>query len=295
MKKIKHLLTFIVLFLSFTVQDGHAESVKEYKRIVSLMPSATEILFAIGAGDRVVGVTRYCRFPPEVQNLPQVGGIMDTNYEMVFQLQPDLVVLTNDGEEQQQKMDAMGFETLAIETKNIPGIMDSIRRVGAKVGKEREAEKVANAIQNKMDEVREKTKDLPKPKVMITYLRPLGEGSIREVYIAGNKTYFDKIIEAAGGVNAFQGVELVVSPIVTPEGILEMNPDVIIELIGSLDQTPYAVDEVKKDWDMLPELNAYQNGRIHIFSKPYVSLPGPRLVKVIEDIARVIHPEVDWN
>lgn len=268
---------------------------KEYQRIVSLMPSVTEILFALDVGERVIGVTRYCKYPPEAQQKAIVGGILDTNFEMLYTLKPDLIILTASENEQKVKLESLGFPIMEVEARNLWKILESIEEIGAVVGREQKAKEIVDGIKAKIALIRSKTRDLPKPKVMITYLRPFGEGNIREVYIAGNRTFFNDILEILGAVNAYQSSISITSPIVSAEGILHMDPDIIIEVMNQLDNTPYTVEDVKKDWDSLSQLRAYKNDRIYIIDEPYIDIPGPRLGQVLDDLARVIHPEVKWE
>lgn len=268
---------------------------EEFKKVISMSPSVTELIYALDAQDQLIGVTRYCIYPPEAQEKTVVGGLLDVNYEVIYSLNPDLVILQDSAGDQQQRFDNMGVKTLQVETRRLEDVISSIDQVGAVLGKKEAADKIANNIKSKIAEVRAKTKDLPKPRVLMTYLRPLGEGAIKEVYIAGNHTYFNDLIEIAGGVNAYQGPAMITSPIVTPEGILRINPDIIIEIMSGALESKYTPESLKKDWEMLPQLDAFKNDKIFIFQQYYISIPGPRIAQALMDIARVVHPEVKWE
>jgi len=266
-----------------------------YQRIVSLLPSITEVLFALDQGDKVVGVTRYCKYPPEARQRAKVGGILDTGFETVYHLDPDLVILEESAGDHKEKLDKMGLKTLAVDTRSVSSILESIRVIGDVLGCPEKALAVTTKIQQRIDYLQLKTKDLPRPRVLITYLRPVGEGTIREVYIAGNHTYFNDLIEMVGGVNVYRGSDLITSPVVSAEGILRMNPDVIVEVINMLDEVKVSKEEVLNDWKMLPELDAYKNHRIYVLNQPYIGIPGPRLAQALEDLARVVHPGLNWD
>mgnify|MGYP001612982990 CR=1 FL=1 len=266
-----------------------------YQRIVSLLPSITEILFTLGQGDKVVGVTRYCKHPPEAQQKTIVGGILDTGFETVYHLNPDLVLMEETAMDQKEKLDKMGFKTLTLDTRSVDGILGSIRVLGDVLQCQEKASTIIANIRGKIEYVQSKTKGLPKTRVLVTYLRPVGEGTIREVYIAGNRTYFNDLIEIAGGKNVYEGPDLITSPVVSAEGILRMDPDVIIEVINMLDDVNVTEQQVLDDWKMLPELKAYKNNRIHVFNQPYIGIPGPRIALAVEDFARVVHPEINWG
>jgi len=287
---------FILLFLvtSLTVCCAEAEQ-KSYQRIVSMLPSITEILFALDVGDQVVGVTRYCDYPPEARKKAKVGGILDTNYEVLFHMNPDLVLVGATNSDQKQRVEDMGIEVVELETKSIEGVLDSIRILGAMLNRQKQAASIAAMIEEKIKEIQSKTKDLPKPRVLITFLRSFGEGIIRDVYVAGNDTYFNDVMEVVGSVNAYEGPDFITSPVVSAEGIFRMNPDVIIELLTTLKDTKYSKEDVLRDWNMLSGLKAYQSKKIHIFSEKYLGIPGPRLVQTLETVVRVIHPDIDWD
>lgn len=266
-----------------------------YQRVVSLLPSITEILFALDQGDKVIGVTRYCKYPPEARQKAKVGGILDTSFETVCHLNPDLVILEASARDNQEKLEQMGLKTLAVDTRSVSSILESIRVIGDVLGCPEKASAVTTRIRQRIDYIQSKTGNLSRPRVLITYLRPVGEGIIREVYIAGNHTYFNDLIEMVGGTNVYQGSDLITSPVVSAEGILRMNPDVIVEVINMLDEVKVSKEAVLDDWEMLPELDAYKNRRIHVLNQPYIGIPGPRLAQALEDLARVVHPELNWD
>jgi iron complex transport system substrate-binding protein len=291
MKKIILILTVSLFFTS----RAFAQAPQEYHRVVSLLPSITEILFAIGAQDQVVGVTKFCKYPPEAQKKTIIGGLLDTNYEIIYRLKPDLVIVATEQGDQKEKLESMGFNIAEVETRSVQKIMESIGQLGKLLGHEQGAQKVVESIQNKIDTIKEKTKDLPKPKVMVTFLRPVGEKTIRDVYIAGTFTYFKDLLDLVGAVNAFQGTDMITSPILSAEGILRLDPDVIIEVMPTLKESKLTKQDALEDWVMLSQLKAYKNKRIYIISESYADIPGPRLVNMLDDMARYTHPEVDWS
>jgi len=266
-----------------------------YQRVISFLPSVTETLYALGVEDKIVGVTRYCKFPPQAQQKPNIGGLMDISYETIYNLEPDLLILSTTADEQWTILNKMGFNLLEVETRSVGGILESIMIIGQALGQEKEAEALTAAVKERIEYVNEKTKNLSRPKVLITYLRPYDEGGIRDVYIAGNNTYFNDLLEMAGGENAYQGPGLITSPIISVEGILDMDPDVIVEVTSRLNESFLSPEELLDDWDAVPQLKAYKNNRIYVLDQPYVGIPGPRLGQTLEDMARVVHPEADWD
>ena len=295
---IKHLLVvalaIILGWIPLSAESNDAEP-KEYKRIVSLLPSVTEVLFALNLESSIVGVTRYCTYPPEAQEKPKVGGFIDVSYESLYSLNPDLVIIQTNSEGQVEKFNEMGIETLQIETRSVDGILESIGKIGVKLNRNDEAKEIIERITGTINSVKNAVEGLDRPSVLVTYYRNVGEGVINEVYIAGNHTYYNELIKIAGGVNAYQGTDFVTSPIITPEGLLSMNPDIIIELMSMINISNVSPDQVLKDWEMLSDLKAYQNKNIYIFNESYSGLPGPRLDMALTDIAHFIHPNLDWK
>lgn len=285
-----------VILLSCTwISLSYAQSGPGPQRIVSTLPSSTEMLFAVGAGDQVVGVTRFCKFPPEAQEKTIIGGLLDINYEIIYSLNPDLAVIQAGEGENKTMFEKMKIPVLEIETRSMDGIIKSIRDIGAAVGRIKEAEEVAGNIERKIQFIEDKVSALNKPRVLVTFLRPVGDGEIHDVYIAGNHTFFNDVIKIAGGQNAYEGYRVVTSPVVNAEGIIQMNPDVIIELMGDLPQKDFSVEQALKDWGMLSDLSAYKNKRIYIMDKQYAGIPGPRITMTLDEVARYVHPETHWG
>lgn len=267
---------------------------EKFERIVSLAPSITETLYALGCGNKVVGVTQYCKFPPEATLKPKVGGLLDTNFESIYKLDPDLVILLSTDVTQKPQFDKMFLATLEVGTNSIEEVLDGIRLIGITLKKKDEAQVLIDGIQEKIKIVRMKTQHLAKPKVLIVFWRAMGEGTVREAYIAGSDKFHNQLIEYAGGQNAYQAAHPVISPLVSAEGILKMDPDFIIEVMSVDEMSGLSNEEVIKDWGNLSVLKAYQHKHIFILNKSYMGIPGPRFVNVIEDIAQAIHPEIKW-
>ena len=136
------------------------------------------------------------------------------------------------------------------------------------------------------------TSGLAKPRVVLSAGRSLGSEGLQEVYIAGKNQWYDEIIEMAGGTNAFED-EMVQFPAVTAEGLLRLDPDVIIEMAHDLSTTGRTAQDVANEWKSLPDLRAVKDGRIYVLGADYVTIPGPRFINVLEDVAKALHPEIE--
>ena len=242
----------------------------------------------------MVGVTRYCEYPPEVKDKPRIGGYYDPNFEAILALKPDLVVMLEEHEQSLPGFEKLKLETLVVSHKTIEGIIESFRTIGRVCGKGPEGRRMAYEYENRLRRIHEKTRLLPRPRVLLALDRTFGRGHLADVYIVGADDYFDRIIELAGGQNAYQqrGVRY---PVVSPEGILWLNPDVIVDLVPKsvLEQTDRKT--IVADWNELAGVEAVKNQRVLVFDQDYDFVPGPRFIRLVEDLARVLHPEVKWE
>jgi len=259
-----------------------------------MAPSITETLYALGLSDRLIGVTRYCQYPSEVRTLPKVGGFLDPNFEAIIALRPDLVILL-----EEHKRSLPGFQKLALETKvvchkTIKGVIDSLHSIASICGEEARGRKMADDIQSRLDRIGEKTARAKRPKVMIAVDRIQGSGGLVDVYIAGADDYFDTMIELAGGENVYRQGSIRF-PVVSTEGVMRMNPDVIVDLVSGLDQNHFQSEGNLADWQSLANVEAVKQHRVYAFNRDYATVPGPRFIRFVEDLARLLHPEIDWN
>jgi iron complex transport system substrate-binding protein len=265
------------------------------RRIVSLAPSITETIYALGRGDRLVGVTRYCDYPPEALELPRVGGYLDPNYEAIIDKHPDLVITLGASEHGRVRraLADMGVELMTVRQDSVEGILDSLTPLGRACGAPAAAERMAADLRARMAVVAEATRGRPRRRVLISFGRSMGSGGIKEVYVAGKDGFYDRLIELAGGVNAYAR-KVPRYPEVSVEGLLDMAPDVIIDLVPEMDRRGLSRETVMAEWAALSELEAVKRGRVHILTGDYVDVPGPRFILLLEDIARLVHPEVAW-
>ena len=256
--------------------------------VVCLAPSLTETVFALGAGERVVGVTRYCTYPPEVCSRPEVGGYFDPNYEAILRLHPDLVLTLEEHVDVRERLAAAGVNVFAVNHKTIDGILDSITALGDVLALPDAARRLADELAARVDAVRRAGEGQPRPRVLIVVDRAVGSGLPGKMYICGRDTFFDPMIRWAGGENAYQG-PAIAYPVVTPEGLLSMDPEVIIDLVPA-NTRPETLLAARADWDALPSLRALSTDRVHVWNEDYTMVPGPRFILALERLAEVLHP-----
>ena len=265
-----------------------------YTRIVSLAPSITEALYALDLGERVVGVTNFCDYPPAAKTKPKVGGIIDTNYEAIMQLQSDLVVLYPVHRDAQERLKELDLRTLTVDCRTLDGILESIDIIGKACHVPERSDALLEDIHARMNAIRARTEGLERPTVLISAGRSKEGTAVGEVYAAGRGQWYDDIIHIAGGENVFTEDGLPF-PTVTGEGLVRLNPDVIIEMAPADASGSRTPEEIAAQWDVLPEITAVRDGRVYVLDGDYTTIPGPRMVRTIEDLARVLHPEIDWT
>lgn len=273
-------------------EGAHAD--ERCDRIVSLSPSTTETLFLLGLGERVVGVTRFCSYPLEAKEKQKVGGYFDPNYEAIASLEPDVVILLPEQERVRVFLDELGIRHFTVNNKTVSDILDAIRTIGERCGAGHEAHGVIAGIEARMQRIRSMTEDLMKPRVLIAVERTVESGSLRDVYVAGTATHYDELIRAAGGVNAYGG-KAQEYPLLGVEGVIHCNPDVIIDIRPLLEPGGTDIAGAVREWETVSAVNAVKNGRVFVLADWYAVVPGPRFIELLEEMARIIHPEIDWD
>jgi iron complex transport system substrate-binding protein len=257
-------------------------------RIISLSPNTTEILAGLGAFDRVVAVSDYCTYPPEVSKLPRVGGWNNPNMEQIAALRPDLVVFA-DAQAQfvKDKVEALGARTLAVPGRTLEDVYAAIEQTGRATGDEEAARRLAAETRAGVETVRLTTEKLPRRRVLCVVDRV--PGTLRDIYTAAEGSFLAQLIEAAGG-------EPVSSPSGTgwgkmqKEAVVALDPDVILDLMmhkegGSFDEDTLAV------WKELPGLRAIREGRVYPVRDETALHPSQFVADTARKFAEVIHPE----
>ncbi len=264
------------------------------KRIVSMAPSLTEVLFALGLGEAVVGVTRYCDYPPEAKTKSPVGGFLDPNYEAILSLVPDLVVLLQEQGEAEKYLAEMGLSTLTLNHSSVTGIINSIAAIGEACGAADKARHLVNDLEARIARVRAKTAELPRARVMVAVGRNLNETSLGNIYISGRDGFYDQLLELAGGTNVYRR-RTIALPAISAEGIQNLNPQVIIDIAPAVGQAVRQAGNPIRAWEFAAGVDAVKNHRVYIFGESYGVRPGPRFILLLEQMARVLHPDLDWD
>jgi iron complex transport system substrate-binding protein len=254
----------------------------DYSRIISMAPGVTESLFALGLGDRVVGVTDYCDYPAQALTKPKVGGLYNMNFEAILRQGSDLVICYPEHASKHGSLRELGLNLLVVKHKSISDILDYIATIGRVCSVESVSMALLKDIRMRIDRVKQTRSQ--GPKVLICIGHDMESATIEDAYFVGIGGFFNEMIELTGGMNAYQGT--VPFPVISAEGILSLNPDIIIDMTPDLVQ-----DEafVHTQWQSLGRLKAVQHQRVHVFTDDFVVIPGPRLILTLEEIAQVMN------
>ncbi|MEJ2188679.1 MAG: helical backbone metal receptor [Acidobacteriota bacterium] len=289
------LLAGVVLGAACRPQNVERQEVREVPtRIVSMAPSLTESLFALGVGDRVVGRTRYCSFPPEVAEIPEIGGHLDPNIEAIIALRPDLVFTIPSSGEAEARLRSLGIRVLPVDQHDVAAVLKSVTVLAEACGVPERGVALRARLEQKLETVRRAVQRRPRPRVVVVVGRELGEGAVRSVWAAGPETFYEDVVGIAGGVNAVTP-GLVRYPEISREGLVALDPDVILDVVSGLDKRGLDAEEVRADWSELGELRAVREDKVCVLVGDAMVVPGPRLPELVNAVAKALHPELAWE
>jgi len=270
-----------------TLTDSRGQEVqvpREVKRIVSLAPSNTEILFALGLGDRVVGVTTLCDYPQEAKAIEKVGDLMSMNVEKIVSLSPNLVLAIEGMPEVVAKLEEVSIAVLVLQPTDLESIYHTIELVGQAAGAEEAAQELLASMREGVEAVTAKVEGVEKrPKVFYE----LDATDPAKPYTAGPGTWHDQFIRLAGGVNIAGEADMPWVQFSTEE-IIAQDPAIIV--LGDANYGVTAEDVAQRPgWEVIA---AVRKGAVYPIDDNLISRPGPRVVEGIEALARIIHPEL---
>ena len=262
---------------------GRSVQIPSYpRRIVSLAPSITETLFALGLDREIVGVTDFCNYPEAALSKPKVGSFISLSAEKIVSLNPDLILATADGnrKESVEQLVRLGLPVYTVSPSNLNQTLRMISTIGRMTGREKESHALVRKLQQRIRHVTTATEHLPRPKVFF-------QVGIDSLITVGRDTFLNELITLAGGVN-ISGEETVRYPRYSIERILTAAPDVVI--VTSM-KGEGSFEQVKKNWSRWSSLPAVRTGRIYLMETDLVFRPSPRIVDGLEELTRLIHPE----
>ncbi len=249
------------------------------ERIVSLAPSITECLFALGAGDQVKGVTDFCSYPPEARLKPHVGGMINPSIEAVVGLEPDLIVLSMEGNirDDFRRLTSFGTPVFVSNPRTLEGIYRSLRALGTLTGKEETTRQLVAGLESREHAIRSAADGKPPVRVLLIV-------SLQPLMCAGSNTFIDELLRAAGGTNLAARAHGTY-PSYSRENVIADDPEVIIVMSDILSQGA-TLAAMFPEWG---SVDAVRKGRVFRLDADILSRPGPRALDALEKLFHILH------
>lgn len=253
------------------------------RRIVSLAPSITECLFALGLDEEIVGVTRFSNYPPQAASRPKVGTYVQINLEQVLSLRPELVLATRDGNPRGavERLADMGLSVYVVDPRTMKGLFRTLESLGGILHRQKAAEGIVGRLTGRLERIQDILTGSRRPRVLL-------QVGIDPLVTVGKGTLQDQLIELAGGENV-AAEDPIPYPTLSIERVLEARPEVIIvsSMVGKAD----AMQELQR-WRRWKNLPAVVHGRLHVIDGDLIDRPSPRILDGLEEMVTVIHPEL---
>jgi iron complex transport system substrate-binding protein len=262
------------------------------QRIVSTAPSITDMLFALGLGPNVVGVTDYCRFPDEAKSKPKVGSFLQPDYERILALRPDLVLVIKNPIGVTQRLRSMGVRAEELDQDSTEAIFTSIRRIGELTGRTKQSQALEANLRGELGSIRKRVEGRKRTSVL--FLVGRAPGTLQNMVGAGKGSYLDELLFIAGGENILN-TGPAIYPKVGMETVLARDPEVILDMGDYAHQSgvsPQRQAEEQALWKKYPQLRAVRSGRVKAVVADHFVVPGPRMAEAAREFLAALHPEV---
>ena len=286
--RVARLASIVFIVLTVAAWRVVTPAADEPRRIISLVPATTEMLFVMGAGDRIAAVSSYDRFPPGVARLPKVGGLLDPDVERLLSLKPDLVIVYDTQTDLKRQLERARIPIFPYVHRGLPDITETIRALGARIGMKMAASAAAARIEQQLGAVRARVAGRPRPKTLLVFGRE--SGTLRHVEASGGYGFLHDLLELAGGSDVLGDLRQE-SVDMSTEMILTRAPEVILELHYGDSLKPERFDAERRVWNGLPSVPAVRNNRVFLLAGDEFVVPGPRIVTAADRLARTLHPE----
>lgn len=271
------------------VSAGSAVAEGLCERIVTLSPSVTEIVYDLGLGERLVGVTEFCRYPPEALGVPRVGGYLDLNVERIVTSRATTVFGLFENQPQVRPLERFPVTVDLLDHSSLAGIKASYTTIAKRCGVEDRARARLSELARREEALAQRCaarSNAGSPLRIMVVVGRTREGSVHTgVYLSGRDGFYGDILTLLGAVNVYRGRTVAV-PTLSVEGIRALQPDVIIDVVN-IDDGGHT-EQFKRYWRRFPSLPAVRNGGVLVVSDDYASIPGPRYILLAEKIAQVV-------
>jgi iron complex transport system substrate-binding protein len=279
----------IALLVFLASATGRSQPQEIPARIVSTSPSITETLFALGLGDRVVGVSTYCRYPPGVAVLPKVGTFLKPDAETIARLKPDLVFVHKGPNNALAQLGTLGIKTAVVDRGSLPGVFTTIREISTAANVADKGERLVSDLNAGLDRVRASVAGRTPRKVLIIVGRRTG--TLTDIIAVGPGSYLHGIATIAGASNVLASTTLEY-PRISMETVISLAPDVIVD-VGEMGESPADSDRRRQIteglWRSQTLVKAVRDGGVHAVHDEAFVVPGPRIVEVARTMARWLH------
>lgn len=294
-KKIILIITIFVTLvwpsysLSMTFTDALGRDVTltgTPKRIIPLAPSLTEILYYLGLGEKVAGVTEYSYYPPEAKEKPSVGSYIDPNIEKIISLSPDLVIGTKDGNlpNSVYLLEQARIPVYVINPRNVRDSIATIDEIGSLCGVSEKAHELVDRLNKRLEAVQDAVASGERPLVFLQI-------NTSPIMTVNRNTFLHDLIMLAGGIN-MTADEPITYPRISIEEVIRKKPDIII--ISTMEMGGDS-EKVRGEWMKWKSIPAVKNNRVYLIDSDVINRPSQRIIDGLEAMARIIHPEIDWD
>jgi iron complex transport system substrate-binding protein len=255
-------------------------------RIVSTAPSITEICCALGLRGRLVGRTRYCTYPPGIEDVPSIGALVDLNVERLLELEPDLILISGHSRAQTERLKPLGLRVESVPDESLDDLYAAIRRIGELTGRSQSASRLCAQIPDDLDAVSRACRGGPAQRVLVLI------GVLRDPptppFVAGPGSFYDVLLHKAGQRNAAPQEQSAFAPL-SLEYLRRSDPDVIVELDPDGESRPQGDADALRVWSKVGPLRAVEHKRVRVLTGPEYYLLGPRIAHVYADLCEAIH------
>jgi iron complex transport system substrate-binding protein len=281
---VKRLIAFYIILIFFSFLSAQSLSAQTIgspspapRRLISLSPNITEMIYDMGAQDLLIADTQYCKFPPEARTKEKVGGWININFEKIVSLKPDLVLALKFYGKNEAIFKNLNIPTVVLNCDTIEEILNAYDIIGKKIGREKAAKKAKDRLKKALDKIqREAVKQKP---LRVLFVIGHTQGSLQQIYGVGPKSFIDELISWAGGVNVLKDSPIPY-PIVSKEELLKWDPDVIIDAMPKSEVKPEQFEKETKVWNQLSSLKAVQKGHVYCFNNEEYTVPGPTMLSL---------------
>jgi iron complex transport system substrate-binding protein len=276
------------LFLLSLASFSHAE--ERCARIVSLAPSITEVLFELGLGDRVVGVTRYCRYPAAAQKIENIGGFYDVSLEKILSMRPSYLFGLRENNDVRSAVSRFGVPSRELDHSSLKGIKMSVQAIADSCDVSERAEEVLRALAERERVIASRKRPVRPLRTLVVVGRVFEGETLSGLYVSGKDGFYSDLLKLVGLENINNETTISI-PMLSPEGLISLAPEVIIEVVNRDD--PNKEEEISSLWSRYPNLPATRNKRVIILKDDFASIPGPRYILIAEQLARRLSEQGD--